>query len=131
MSHDFPPPPPPSPEFSSGDDNPNDRNLAVLAHAGTLVNLITGGLGFIVPLVLMLTKGKDSPLIRRNAVASLNFQISIIIYAVISAILILVLIGFVLIFVVAVFSIVAPIIASIRTSEGKEYKYPLSLTLVR
>jgi uncharacterized Tic20 family protein len=70
----YTPPPPPN----VNGDNKGDNNFAVIAHLGTLINLITG-LGFIVPLVIMLTKGRDSQVVRTNAVESLNFQISIII----------------------------------------------------
>lgn len=120
-----PPPPPAGNRDSSG-----DGNFAVIAHLGTLINLITG-LGFIVPLVIMLTKGRDSQFVRANAVESLNFQISIIIYAIVSAILALVLIGFVLLLVIALLAFILPIVAAVKTSNGESYRYPITLRLVK
>lgn len=120
-----PPPPPAGNRDSSG-----DGNFAVIAHLGTLINLITG-LGFVVPLVIMLTKGRDSQFVRANAVESLNFQISIIIYAIVSAILALVLIGFVLLLVIALLAFILPIVAAVKTSNGESYRYPITLRLVK
>lgn len=120
-----PPPPPAGNRDSSG-----DSNFAVIAHLGTLINLISG-LGFIVPLVIMLTKGRDSQFVRANAVESLNFQISLIIYALVSAVLALVLIGFVLLLVVAILAFILPIVAAVKTSNGEAYRYPITLRLVK
>lgn len=111
-------------------DASGDRNFAVIAHLGTLINLVTG-LGFIVPLVIMLTKGRDSQLVRTNAVESLNFQISVIIYAIVSAILALVLIGFILLFILWVLALILPIVASVKTSNGESYRYPITLRMVK
>lgn len=122
----YTPPPPPN----VNGDNKGDNNFAVIAHLGTLINLITG-LGFIVPLVIMLTKGRDSQFVRTNAVESLNFQISIIIYAIVSAILVFVLIGFVLLFVVAILAFILPIVAAVKTSNGEAYRYPITLRMVK
>lgn len=120
-----PPPPPAGNRDSSG-----DSNFAVIAHLGTLINLISG-LGFIVPLVIMLTKGRDSQFVRANAVESLNFQISLIIYALVSAVLALVFIGFVLLLVVAILAFILPIVAAVKTSNGEAYRYPITLRLVK
>ena len=122
----YTPPPPPA----GNRDTSGDGNFAVIAHLGTLINLITG-LGFIVPLVIMLTKGRESQLVRANAVESLNFQISIIIYAIVSVFLAIILIGFVLLFVVALLAFILPIVAAVKTSNGEAYRYPITLRLVK
>ena len=53
-------------------------------------------LAFLGPLIVMLIKGNESPYVRRQAVESLNFQLSILIYAIVSVVLIIVLVGFIL-----------------------------------
>ena len=78
----------------------------------------------------MLTKGNESAFVRRQAVESLNFQLSMLIYAIVSAILILVLIGFLLMLVVAVMWLVFTIIGSIKASNGEDYRYPLTIRMV-
>ena len=133
MSNEMPPPPPPSSfneNSGSSASNPNENNLSVLAHAGTLINFI-GLPGILVPLVIMLTAGKTSSRVRANAVESLNFQISMLIYGVISAVLMLLLIGFLTILVVAGFLLVAPIIAAVKASSGENFKYPVTIRMVK
>ena len=63
--------------YISGSPMPtqDEKTMALLAHMGTiLANFV--GLGFAVPLVLMLTKGKESSFVREHSVESLNFQIN-------------------------------------------------------
>lgn len=120
---------PPPPQYPSG-SQPDERNLATVAHVGTLINFVTGGFGFLVPLIIMLTRGKQSAYVRQAAVESLNFQISLIIYAVISGVLVLVLIGFLLLGVVALVGLILPIVAATKTSNGEQYRYPFTIRLV-
>ena len=87
-------------------------------------------MAFLVPLVIMLTKGKESPFVRRHAVESLNFQISVLIYAAVSAVLVLVLIGIALLLALAVFYVVVVVLATVKAANGQEYRYPLTLRLV-
>jgi uncharacterized Tic20 family protein len=106
-----------------------ERNWALAAHVGTFV-AAWFAMGFLAPLVIMLVKGKDSPFVRRHAVESLNFQISLLIYLVVSAILALVLIGFVLMAAVGVFALVVIILATVKAANGEEYRYPLCIRMV-
>ena len=99
------------------------------AHWSALVASLVG-LAFLGPLIVMLTKGNESAFVRRQAVESLNFQLSMLIYAIVSLILILVLIGFLLILVVAVMWLVFTIVGSIKASNGEDYRYPLTLRMV-
>lgn len=62
---------------------------------------------------------------------SLNFQISIAIYTIISGILALVLIGILFLIALGIIWIVFVIIASVKTSEGEEYRYPLTIRFVK
>ena len=61
---------------------------------------------------------------------SLNFQISLLIYLVISAVLALVLIGFVLMAAVGLFALVVIILATVKAANGEEYRYPLCIRMV-
>ncbi len=106
-----------------------ERNWALAAHVGTFV-AAWFAMGFLAPLVIMLVKGKDSAFVRRHAVESLNFQISLLIYLVVSAILALVLIGFVLMAAVGVFALVVIILATVKAANGEEYRYPLCIRMV-
>jgi uncharacterized Tic20 family protein len=106
-----------------------ERNWALASHVGCFVAAWIA-LGFLCPLVIMLVKGNDSPFIRRHAVESLNFQISLLIYAAVSFALIFVLIGFVLLPLLGIFALVVIILATIKAANGEFYKYPLTIRLV-
>ena len=62
---------------------------------------------------------------------SLNFQISMTIYFIISAILTVILIGIVLLIALAIFDIVVLIIATIKANGGEKYRYPLTIRLIK
>ena len=106
-----------------------ERNWALASHVGTFV-AAWFAMGFLAPLVIMLVKGKDSAFVRRHAVESLNFQISLLIYLVVSFILAFVLIGFVLMAAVGVFALVVIILATIKAANGEDYRYPLCIRMV-
>ena len=106
-----------------------ERNWALAAHAGTFV-AAWFAMGFLAPLVVMLVKGNSSPFVRRHAVESLNFQISLLVYLVISVILAFVLVGFLLLAAVGLFALVVIILATIKAANGEDYRYPLCLRLV-
>lgn len=103
----------------------DDKTWAILSHVLTFVG------GFIAPLVIYLIKKDESPYVRHHAAEALNFQLSIIIYAIVSMILILVLIGILLILAVAIGALVFTIIAAIAASNGEEYRYPLTIRFVK
>ncbi len=99
------------------------------AHWSALVASVIA-LAFLGPLIVMLTKGNESAYVRRQAVESLNFQLSILIYAVVSIVLLFVLIGFILLPIVGIAWLVFTIIGSVRAARGEEYRYPLTIRMV-
>ena len=126
----LPPPPPggfPGSQYEPVD--PRDRTFATLAHAGTLVNVL-GGWGFAVPLVILLIK-TDRPVVRKAAVEALNFQISMLAYALASVPLLFLIIGWLTLPVVVLLALVMPIVAAVKTNEGVDYRYPLTFRLVK
>ena len=115
---------PPAAPISSGDV----RTWNVLCHASALLGFFFPWAGHIIaPLVVWLVKRGDSPEIDAHGKESINFQLSMLVYAVISGILCLILIGFVLLAVLHIVNVVLVIIASIRASEGKFYHYPITI----
>ena len=107
-----------------------ERTWGGAAHWGALIAGLIGGLSFLGPLIVMLVKGNESAWIRRQSVESLNFQISVLIYAIVSAVLILLLVGLILLPVVGIFWLVFTIIGSIRAANGEDYRYPLTIRMV-
>jgi hypothetical protein len=64
-------------------------------------------------------KKDESPFVAEQSRESLNFQISVCIYWLISGVLALILVGFLLLAVVWVAGVVLTIIASVKTANGK------------
>src|SRR5213596_3455982 len=104
----------------------------VLCHATALAGFFVPWAGHILgPLIVWLAKRNDSPEIDQHGKESLNFQISMLIYNVIAGVLCLVLIGFVILAILHVLNLVLVIVASIQASEGKFYRYPLTIRLIK
>jgi uncharacterized protein len=115
--------PPPTP-ISSADV----RTWNVLCHASALLGLFLHFLGHLLgPLIVWMVKRGDSPEIDAHGRESLNFQLSMLIYDAIAAILCLVLIGIPILIALWIMNTVCVIIASIRASEGKFYRYPITI----
>jgi uncharacterized Tic20 family protein len=120
------------PTTTSTSSSSNIRTWCVLAHATALAGFFVPWAGHIVgPLIVWLAKRADSPEIDAHSKESLNFQISMLIYNAIAAILCLVLIGFVILGLLHILNVIFVIIASIQASEGKLYRYPLAIRLIK
>src|SRR5205809_5125431 len=120
-------PSPPPPSTSS-----DVRTWCVLCHASALLGLFFHFLGHLLgPLIVWLVKRGDSPEIDANGKESLNFQISMLIYDAIAAILCIVLIGIPILIGLWILNTVLVIIASIQASEGKFYRYPITIRLIK
>ena len=110
----------------------NVRTWTVLCHASALAGFFVPWAGHILgPLIVWLAKRNDSPEIDQHGKESLNFQISMLIYNVIAGVLCLVLIGFVILAILHILNLVLVIIASIQASEGKFYRYPIAIRLIK
>lgn len=123
---DTPPPIPETPNTAPSTDN----TLAVVMH-------LLGFAGFVIPvgnilgpLILWLVKRAESPLLDRTGKEVLNFQISFTIYGVIAGFLCFVLIGLLLLPALFILWIVFMIIAAVKTSNGEEYRYPLTIRML-
>ena len=102
----------------------DEKTMAVLSHILCLVA------GFIAPLVIYLVK-KDSPYVVAHAKESLNFQLTMLIGVIVSIVLMIVLIGFLLLWLLGIANLVLIIIATIRASENKLYRYPFSIRFIK
>jgi len=104
----------------------------VLCHASALAGFFVPWAGHILgPLIVWLVKRGDSTEIDEHGKESLNFQISMLIYNLIAGVLCLVLIGFVILGILHILNLVLVIVASIQASEGKLYRYPITIRLIK
>ncbi len=104
------------------------RNWATFAHLSAFV-MFLGIPSLIGPLVVWLAK-KDDPYVESQAKEALNFNISMLIYAIAAGISILLVIGIIALPVVFVTWFVLVIIAAIRSADGEQYRYPFTIRLV-
>lgn len=103
-----------------------------MCHAAALAGILLHFVGhFFGPLIVWLLKRGESEEIDAHGKESVNFQISMLIYNLIAAILCLVVIGFALLLILWILNTVLVIIASIRASEGKLYRYPLTIRFIK
>jgi uncharacterized protein len=121
----WPPAGPPSPAAADA----NARQWAMIAHLSALAGLVIG-LNWLGPLIVYLVKKDEHPFIADQSREALNFNLSVFIYIIASAILIIVVIGILLLPVVAIAWLVLTIVAAIRANNGESYRYPLTLRLV-
>ncbi len=123
------PPPPPGGDMAL---TSNDKTMGMLSHLLALSGYIGVPFGNIVgPLIIWLTQKDKSAFADYHGKESLNFQITLIIAALISGVLCLLLIGFVLLLAVWIYGIVMTIIATIKANEGSYYRYPYTLRLIK
>jgi uncharacterized Tic20 family protein len=100
----------------------DERTLAILAHALTLVAQ------FLAPLIIYLVKKDDSKFVADQAKESLNFQITVFLTCIV---LIITVIGIFIIWLVVIAATIFVILASIKASEGKLYRYPLCIRFIK
>ena len=129
--------PPPSyghqqPGYGAGATQ-DDKTWILIAHfGGALGALIGGGLGgWIAPLVVMLAKGNQSPVVRADAVKALNFQIVWTIVGIIGWATACVVIGFVIIPIAALISIIFGVVAGLKAVNNEPYNYPMTINLIK
>ena len=120
--------PPPIPS-SSGQPSA-DNSLAVVMHLLGFAGFVFPFGNILGPLILWLVKRSDSPCLDRTGKEVLNFQISYAIYGVIAGALCFILIGFLILPILGIMWIVFMIIAAVKTGNGEEYKYPLTIRLL-
>ncbi len=111
--------------------NKDARLWGMLCHLSALSGFVTG-LGFIVgPLIVWLIKKDEFPFVNENGKESVNFQISMLIYAIVAGLLCFACIGFVLLPAVAIVDLVFLIIASMKANNGEHYRYPLTIRFIK
>lgn len=129
------PPPLSRHSFGFAQPGPTEKNWAVAAHLASVAGWVGIPFGHILaPLIVWLVKKDESEFVRGQAIESLNFQISMTIYAVLAGILALTVIGIVVaipaLIAIVVGDIIFTVLGALRVSEGEAYRYPLTIRLL-
>ena len=108
-----------------------DNQLLVLTHLSQLLDYVTGIGGFIVPLILWLTKKDDIEGMDQHGKAILNFRISIFIYLILCIPLVIARIGHSRNHCHCHHRICFPIVNAIKANSGQAPKYPFSIPFLK
>ena len=108
---------------TSNRNSESDRLIIVLTHFGGIF------FGFLPSLLVYLVKNEGW--VKENARNALNWQLTSIVYYVISWILMLVLIGLFLQWSVVLFNIIFCVMAAVISSKGEYFKYPLTIEFIK
>ena len=107
------------------------RTWGMLCHLSALVALLGIPFGNILgPLVVWLVKRNDDIFIDEQGKESLNFQISMTIYFALAGVLALILVGIVIMVGLIIANVILVVLASIKTSNGESYRYPLTIKFI-
>ncbi len=101
-------------------ENSNDSILAAITH---ILGLLTGFLG---PLVIFLLRSEED-LVKDQAREALNFQVTMLLGAILGGLLTVVFVGFLIVLAVGLTDTVLSIVAAVRAYEGQRYRYPICI----
>lgn len=126
-----PPAAPPGPYGPPGAPNVQDERLwATLCHIAAFAGFVIPLGNVLGPLTVWLIKKDVYPLVDDQGKEALNFNISVIIYAIVGLILVFALIGFPLLIALGIFWLVVTIMAAMAANRGERYRYPLCIRIV-
>ncbi|MBN8665551.1 MAG: DUF4870 domain-containing protein [Chitinophagales bacterium] len=100
----------------------DERNLSLIVHLVTFVS------SFIAPLIIYLVKKDESRFIAAHAKESLNFQITVVI---IGILMFISLIGILFLWALGLAAAILVVVATIKASDGKPYRYPFSIRFIK
>ncbi len=122
--------------MSELDPNPGNadietRRWAAATHIAAVAGYVIPFGNIIGPLLVWQLKKEDGQLIDDQGKESVNFQITVSIAMLVSALLTLILIGFLLMFVIGLGALILVVIAAIKANDGEAYRYPLTLRFIK
>ncbi len=118
--------PPQHPDPAQSPVSPNDEKTM-----GILMHVLAIFFGFLSPLIFWLIFKDRSYVLDQQGRTALNWNISAMIYYVVSFILAFILIGFLTMLVIYVLHIIFSILAAVKASDRVIYKYPLSIPFLK
>ena len=107
-----------------------DKDFGLLVYASSFIGYLVPLGSILGPLIIWLMKREESAFVDQCGRSCLNFKLSLLIYVIISAVLALVGIGFILLILLGIFDLVCTVLAIIKASEGKVYRYPLTIKFI-
>ena len=113
-------------------DDKQVRIWGMLCHATALIGIIGIPFGNIAgPLIIWLVKKNTNTFVDEQGKESLNFQLSMTIYALFGALLFIMKMGMFLLLIIAGINFILVVIASIRALNGESYIYPFKIQFIK
>jgi uncharacterized Tic20 family protein len=109
----------------------SERNWAMLCHLSAFAGFFFPFGGIIGPLICWLSRKDESAWVDRNGKASMNFELSILLYSVLCIPLCFILIGFLILGFLVTLKVICIIIASVKASKGETFRYPMSIPFIQ
>jgi len=110
----------------------NVRSWCAFIHASALLGVVLHFPGHLLPpLILWLIKRDEASELDAHGKEAVNFQISMLLYNLVAAVFCLVLVGFVFLAILWVLNTIFVIIAAIQASDGKFYRYPMTIRFIQ
>ena len=110
--------------------NSDEKTWAMICHLSALAYFIPFG-QILGPLIVWVIKKDEYPLVDDQGKEALNFQLSILIYQLITIPLVFIVIGIPILIFLGVMNIVLVVVAGINAGRGVPFKYPLTIQLIR
>ncbi len=122
---------PPSKETSK-----DARMWGMICHLAALAGIVVPVIGCIIgPLIIWQIKKEEFPFVDKQGKEAVNFQISMSLYLLVSAILWIplsfVCIGVVIPVAISLVDLIFLLIAAVKANDGEHYRYPLSIRFIK
>ena len=116
--------------------NKDARMWAMICHLSALAGLVVPVVGCIIgPLIVWQIKKEEFPFVDEQGKEAVNFQISMLLYLLISAViwipLSFVCIGVLIPVAIIIVDLVFLLIAAVKANDGYHYRYPLTIRFIK
>ena len=120
-------------EVENSDNSPDKdaRNWAMICHLSALSGCFIPLGNLLGPLIIWAIKKDEFTFVDQQGKEAINFQLSMTIAYLVSCVLIILVIGIFLLGILAVYALVMIIIASIKTNDGIDFRYPYVIRFVK
>jgi len=120
----------------SKETNKDARMWGMICHLAALAGIVVPVIGCIIgPLIIWQIKKEEFPFVDKQGKEAVNFQISMSLYLLVSAILWIplsfVCIGVVIPVAISIVDLIFLLIAAVKANDGEHYRYPLSIRFIK
>jgi uncharacterized Tic20 family protein len=109
----------------------SERDWSMFCHLSAFAGYFFPFGGIIGPLICWISRKDESEWVDSNGKASLNFQLSVLLYSILLIPLCFIVVGIPLLMALFLLEFICIIMASIRSAKGEVYKYPISIPFIQ